>query len=68
MTTLVIDVTRFPLDPEQRNGDKVRFIVEGVVRRVEDDLVDITGHTDDGYEYLHGSRDIEVTVTRLARP
>jgi hypothetical protein len=46
----------------------VRFIVEGVVRRVEDDLVDITGHTDDGYEYLPGSRDIEVTVTRLARP
>ncbi len=66
MSTLVIDLTHDPLQTEPRNGERVAFLVEGIVRRVEDDLVDVTGHSD-RREYLHGSREIEVAVTRLLR-
>jgi hypothetical protein len=66
MTTLTINLTDWPHDTEPRNGDHVAYLVEGIVRRIEDDLIDTASHGT-GRSYLHGSREVEVTVTALKR-
>lgn len=48
-------------------GDRLRFVVTAIVRRVEDDLVDVTANGDIEPRYLLGDTEVELLVVEARR-